>query len=73
MSEISGAAQGSLSPEDDKLAALARAGRLRMGSPQGAAVRDLTGRTYVAVTIDLPSLQLDASHRRSRGSRQATR
>lgn len=48
------------SPEDTKLVTLARAARSRTGAPQGAAVRDLDGRTYAASTVDLPSLRLSA-------------
>ncbi len=49
-----------LDPEDAKLITLARSPRARTGAPEGAAVRDDTGRTYVAATVDLPSLQLTA-------------
>ncbi|HVA61438.1 MAG TPA: cytidine deaminase [Mycobacteriales bacterium] len=49
-----------LDPEDAKLVALARAARTRTGALAGAAVRDDTGRTYVAVSVDLPSLRLTA-------------
>ena len=49
-----------LSAEDDKLLVLARATRARTGAPQGAAVRDLDGRTYAAASVDLPSLRLSA-------------
>ncbi len=49
-----------LSAEDDKLVTLARATRARVGAAEGAAVRDLDGRTYAAATVDLPSLQLSA-------------
>src|SRR6266498_3456474 len=44
-----------LDPEDAKLITLARSARARTGAPEGAA-----GRTYVATTVDLPSLQLTA-------------
>lgn len=47
-------------PEDAKLATLARSARARSQSAQGAAVRDGDGRTYVAATVDLPSLRLSA-------------
>jgi hypothetical protein len=47
-----------LGPEDRKLVTLARATRARTGAAQGAAVRDLDGRTYAAATVDLPSLRL---------------
>lgn len=46
--------------EDKKLVVLARATRLRVGSAQGAAVRDLDGRTYAAATLDLPSVRVSA-------------
>jgi len=49
-----------LSSEDEKLVTLARATRARNGGAEGAAVRDDTGRTYAASTVDLPSLKLTA-------------
>jgi hypothetical protein len=49
-----------LSPEDQKLVTLARATFARTGGPEGAAVRDADGRTYAAVTVALPSLQVSA-------------
>ncbi|ASU84811.1 cytidine deaminase [Nocardiopsis gilva YIM 90087] len=49
-----------LDPEDEKLITLARASRARNGAREGAAVRDETGRTYVATTVDLPALRLSA-------------
>jgi len=49
-----------LPAEDAKLVTLARSARARAGSYEGAAVRDDMGRTYVAVTVELPSLQLTA-------------
>jgi hypothetical protein len=49
-----------LEPEDAKLVTLARATRARTQATQGAAVRDLDGRTYAAATVDLPSLQVSA-------------
>lgn len=49
-----------MNPEDAKLITLARSSRARNGTPEGAAVRDETGRTYVATTVALPSLQLTA-------------
>lgn len=49
-----------LPPEDAKLVTLARSVRARTGAVQGAAVRDGDGRTYVAATVDLPSLSLSA-------------
>lgn len=50
----------SLAPEDSKLVVLARATRARTGAAEGAALRDLDGRTYAAATVDLPSLQVSA-------------
>ncbi|SEN27015.1 cytidine/deoxycytidylate deaminase family protein [Actinacidiphila rubida] len=47
-------------PEDRKLITLARSARARNGVPEGAAVRDETGRTYVAGTVALESLRLTA-------------
>lgn len=49
-----------LSPEDEKLVTLARSSRARTRSDRGAAVRDLDGRTYVASSVSLPSLELSA-------------
>ena len=49
-----------LAPEDAKLVTLARATRARTGAAEGAAVRDLDGRTYAAATVDLPSLRVSA-------------
>lgn len=49
-----------VSAEDRKLVTLARATRARTGAREGAAVRDLDGRTYAAATVDLPSLQVSA-------------
>jgi hypothetical protein len=49
-----------LSAEDRKLVTLARATRARTGAAEGAAVRDLDGRTYAAATVALPSLSLTA-------------
>lgn len=46
--------------EDNKLVVLARATRARTGAAEGAALRDLDGRTYAAATVDLPSLQVSA-------------
>ncbi|MEW1545562.1 cytidine deaminase [Streptomyces tsukubensis] len=47
-------------PEDRKIITLARSARARNGVAEGAAVRDETGRTYVAGTVALPSLELSA-------------
>jgi hypothetical protein len=57
---MSEAAAGDLSAEDRKLVTLARATRARTGAAQGAAVRDLDGRTYAAATVALPSLAVSA-------------
>jgi len=46
--------------DDAKLVTLARSARARLGAAEGAAVRDEMGRTYVAATVDLSSLQLSA-------------
>ncbi len=49
-----------LDAEDAKLVTLARATRARTRAAQGAAVRDLDGRTYAAASVELPSLRLTA-------------
>ncbi|MEE1928435.1 cytidine deaminase [Streptomyces sp. TRM 70351] len=49
-----------IDPEDRKIITLARSARARNGAPEGAAVRDETGRTYVASTVALASLRLSA-------------
>lgn len=49
-----------LSPEDAKLVTLARSSRARTNAEHGAAVRDQDGRTYVASTVTLPSVQVAA-------------
>ncbi|GHJ37690.1 cytidine deaminase [Streptomyces sp. TS71-3] len=49
-----------LDPEDRKIVTLARSARARNSVPEGAAVRDETGRTYVAGTVALDSLKLSA-------------
>ena len=54
-----GAVEG-LGEEDQKIVTLARSARARTGAAEGAAVRDETGRTYMAATVDLPSLRLSA-------------
>ncbi|MFD3336564.1 cytidine deaminase [Streptomyces sp. NPDC058700] len=51
---------GDLGAEDLKIITLARSARARNGVPEGAAVRDETGRTYVAGTVELESLRLSA-------------
>lgn len=47
-----------LDAEDAKLVTLARATRTRARAREGAAVRDLDGRTYAAASIRLPNLRL---------------
>jgi hypothetical protein len=47
-------------PEDQKLVTLAQATLKRSGAKQAAALRDTTGRTYVAVPVVSQSLELDA-------------
>ena len=47
-------------PEDLKLVTLARSARARNGADTAAAVRDDTGRTYVATPVALASLSLGA-------------
>jgi hypothetical protein len=49
-----------LSAEDQKLVTLARATMARTRAPEGAAVRDLDGRTYAAASVSLDSLCLTA-------------
>lgn len=49
-----------LAPEDAKLVTLARSTRARTQSSQGAAVRDLDGRTYAGASVALSSLRLSA-------------
>ena len=49
-----------LSAEDQKLVTLARATMARTGAAEGAAVRDLDGRTYAAAAVALPHLSLSA-------------
>src|SRR6516165_6105809 len=49
-----------LGEEDQKIITLARSARARTGAAEGAAVRDETGRTYAAATVDLPTMRLSA-------------
>ena len=49
-----------LEPEDAKLLTLARSARARTRAAEGAAVRDLDGRTYAGATVSLPSLRVSA-------------
>ena len=46
--------------EDKKLFVLAKATRVRADAAEGAALRDLDGRTYAGATVDLPHLQVSA-------------
>ena len=50
----------SLPPEDNKLVTLAKAARARTGATEGAALRDLDGRTYAGGTVALTSLAVSA-------------
>ena len=54
------ATAGALSPEDAKIVTLARSARARTRAAEGAAVRDLDGRTYAGATVALASLQVSA-------------
>ena len=49
-----------LSAEDAKLVTLARGARGRNAAPEGAALRDETGRTYSASTVMLDGLGISA-------------
>jgi cytidine deaminase len=49
-----------IKPEDAKIITLARSARARTSAAEGAAVRDETGRTYSATSVELPSLHLSA-------------
>lgn len=49
-----------LGVEDAKLVSLARGARGRVSAPEGAAVRDETGRTYASASVSLLSLHLSA-------------
>lgn len=49
-----------LAAEDRKLLTLARSTRARTNAVQGAAVRDLDGRTYAGAAVSLPSLRVSA-------------
>jgi hypothetical protein len=59
-SKLIGVTEAELGPEDLKIITLARSARARVGSAEGAAVRDETGRTYAAAAVALPSLQVSA-------------
>jgi hypothetical protein len=60
MTDPSDQTEAQFDEENAKLHTLAKAQRARNGAPEGAAVRDETGRTYVATTVDLPALRLTA-------------
>ncbi|MFL6287070.1 MAG: cytidine deaminase [Actinomycetes bacterium] len=49
-----------LDAEDTKLVTLAKGARGRVSAPEGAAVRDETGRTYASASVNLASFQLSA-------------
>jgi hypothetical protein len=49
-----------LGPEDAKLVTLARGARGRGAAPEGASVRDETGRTYASASVSLFSRHLSA-------------
>jgi hypothetical protein len=52
--------EAALPAEDAKIVTLARSARARTRAAEGAAVRDLDGRTYAGATVQLPSLQVSA-------------
>ncbi len=52
--------QGTLGAEDAKLVTLARGARGRVSAPEGAAVRDESGRTHASASVSLFSLHLSA-------------
>jgi hypothetical protein len=52
--------EGQLDAEEAKIVTVARAARARTGAAEGAAVRDLDGRTYAAAAVSLTSLRLSA-------------
>jgi hypothetical protein len=60
MSNEPAGAEETLSAEDTKLVTLARATRARARADEGAAVRDLDGRTYAAASVRLEHLDLSA-------------
>jgi hypothetical protein len=49
-----------LDPQDAKLVTLARASMARIGAKQGAAVRDLDGRSYAAAPVALTCIRIGA-------------
>ncbi|HYJ28281.1 MAG TPA: cytidine deaminase [Nocardioides sp.] len=60
MSDLPAGPSADLGAEDAKLVTLARATRSRTRAAEGAAVRDLDGRTYAAASIGLEHLRLSA-------------
>lgn len=60
MSDDVAGPEETLSAEDAKLVTLARATRARARAVEGAAVRDLDGRTYAAASVRLEHLELSA-------------
>jgi hypothetical protein len=60
MSDVPADQGADLGAEDAKLVTLARATRSRTRAAEGAAVRDLDGRTYAAASIELTHLRLSA-------------
>jgi hypothetical protein len=48
-------------PENAKLVTLARNAMSRVRAPQGAALRDDTGRTYASASVSLPSRSFTAT------------
>lgn len=59
-SKLGRVTEAELGLEDLKIITLARSARARVGSAEGAAVRDETGRTYAAAAVALPSLRVSA-------------
>lgn len=60
MTEVVVSSLDDLDAEDAKLVTLAKGARGRVSAPEGAAVRDETGRTYASSSVQLPSLRLSA-------------
>lgn len=52
--------EADLAADDAKLITLARSARGRIAAPEGAAIRDETGRTYASASVSLFSLHLSA-------------
>src|SRR6476661_1452183 len=60
MDDVQADLSADLPAEDAKLVTLARATRARARAAEGAAVRDLDGRTYAAASVRLDHLSLTA-------------